>query len=143
MLNTELKYANVNPMANLFLFVFFAFCFFSMTTLLQLGVYTWKYNSLKYNFLFHYKGNLVYTSIFKCWGKKSKYVHLLQDKLVVFPHWYSKELFKQLASLELKMWILTFDFDQCRGNITFLHILWNITFRRFTEKSVIEHAAVV
>ena len=38
MLNTELKYANVNHMANLFLFGFFAFCFFSMTTLLQLGV---------------------------------------------------------------------------------------------------------
>ena len=38
MLNTELKYANVNHAANLFLFGFFAFCFFSMTTLLQLGV---------------------------------------------------------------------------------------------------------
>ena len=39
MLNTELKYANVNDMANLFLFGFFAFCFFSMTMLLQLGVW--------------------------------------------------------------------------------------------------------
>ena len=38
MLNTEWKYANVNHMANLFLFGLFAFCFFSMTTLLQLGV---------------------------------------------------------------------------------------------------------
>ena len=38
MLNTELKYANVNHMAYFFLFGFLAFCFFSMTTLLQLGV---------------------------------------------------------------------------------------------------------
>ena len=30
--------------------------------------------------------NLVYTSLFKGWEKKGKYVHLLQDKLVVFPH---------------------------------------------------------
>ena len=36
LLNTELKYANANLMATLFLFVFLLF---SMTTLLQLGVY--------------------------------------------------------------------------------------------------------
>ena len=43
MLNTELKYANVNHMVNLFLFGFFAFCFLSMTTLLQLGIYIYIY----------------------------------------------------------------------------------------------------
>ena len=38
--------------------------------------------------------------------------HLLQDKLLVFPHWYSKESYfhlKQLASFELKIWIFNFN----------------------------------
>ena len=42
MLNTKLKYANVNHMANLFLFVFLLF---SVTVLLQLGVYQLEYCS--------------------------------------------------------------------------------------------------
>ena len=83
----------------------------------------------KWNFIFYLKSNLIYTWHFKCWKKNEECPHLLQDKLVVLTHWYSKELFfhlKQLASFELRIRI--FNFYQCtRGNLIFLDILWNIT----------------
>ena len=97
----------------------------------------YNYHSLKWN----YKSNPVYSSLFMRWEKKNEEcLHFsVQDKLVVFPHWYSKGLFfllKQLASFELKIRI--FNFYQCtRGNLTFLDVFCNITFT-FTEKSMIE-----
>ena len=62
-------------------------------------------------------------------GKNEKCPHLLQDKLVVFP---PKLILQGIFELKIRI----FNFYQCtRGNLTFLDILWNIT---FTEKSVIE-----
>ena len=47
----------------------------------------YNYHSLKWN----YKSNPVYSSLFKRWEKKTRNVHIsVQDKLVVFPHWYSE-----------------------------------------------------
>ena len=92
----------------------------------------------KWNFLFYCKSSLVYTWTIKCREKNEECPHLLQDKLLVLPHWYSMESYfhlRQLASFELKIWI--FNFYQPRGNKTFLDVLWNITFI-FTEKNVIE-----
>ena len=97
----------------------------------------YNYHSLKWN----YKSNPVYSSLFMRWEKKNEEcLHFsVQDKLVVFPHWYSKELFfplRQLASFELKIRI--FNFYQCTtSSLTFLDISGNITMK-LAEKSVIK-----
>ena len=87
-------------------------------------------HSLKWNFLFYHKSNLVYTWQISPGKKNKECPHFLQDKLVVLPHWYSKGLFfnlKQLAYFKLKIRIKNF-YQSTGCNLTFLDVLCNTTF---------------